>query len=90
MCVSCSSELYYVRIYVDVRFVFGKSLYLLIVPWIVCCLSHRELLDMTCQLGNALKSHSVKKGDRVAIYMPMSPLAIAAMLACTRIGAIHR
>jgi acetyl-CoA synthetase len=44
---------------------------------------------MTCQFGNALKSYGVKKGDRVAIYMPMSPLAVTAMLACARIGAVH-
>lgn len=36
-----------------------------------------------------LKSHHVHKGDRVAIYMPVSPLAVAAMLACARIGAVH-
>ena len=50
----------------------------------------RELLEMTCQLANTLKTHGVRKGDRVAIYMPMSPLAVAAMLACARIGAVHR
>ena len=36
-----------------------------------------------------LKSRNIKKGDRVVIYMPMIPEAIIAMLACTRIGAIH-
>ena len=36
-----------------------------------------------------LKKHGVKKGDRVTIYMPMIPEAAYAMLACTRIGAIH-
>ena len=50
----------------------------------------RELLETTCQLANTLKTHGVRKGDRVAIYMPMSPLAVAAMLACARIGAVHR
>lgn len=49
----------------------------------------RELLETTCQLANTLKSHGVRKGDRVAIYMPASPIAVAAMLACARIGAIH-
>ena len=44
---------------------------------------------MTCQFANMLKSHGVKKGDRVAIYMPMCPLGIASMLACARIGAVH-
>ncbi|CAL8297700.1 unnamed protein product [Merluccius merluccius] len=51
--------------------------------------TYRELLDSTCQLANALKTHGVHKGDRVAIYMPVSPLAVAAMLACARIGAVH-
>lgn len=50
----------------------------------------RELLEMTCRAANVLKSDGVKKGDRVAIYMPVSPLLVAAMLACARIGAIHR
>lgn len=49
----------------------------------------RELLEMTCRLANTLKSHGIHKGDRVAIYMPVSPLAVAAMLACARIGAVH-
>ncbi|KAM4599467.1 acetyl-coenzyme A synthetase 2-like, mitochondrial [Fundulus diaphanus] len=51
--------------------------------------SYRELLDTTCRLANTLKTHGIQKGDRVAIYMPVSPLAVAAMLACTRIGAVH-
>ncbi|XP_061481616.1 acetyl-coenzyme A synthetase 2-like, mitochondrial isoform X2 [Rhineura floridana] len=51
--------------------------------------SYRELLDMTCRLANTLKRNGIKKEDRVAIYMPVSPLAVAAMLACARIGAIH-
>lgn len=49
----------------------------------------RELLETTCRLANTLKSHGIQKGDRVAIYMPVSPLAVAAMLACARIGAVH-
>jgi len=49
----------------------------------------RELLETTCRLANSLKSHGVLKGDRVALYMPGSPLAVAAMLACARIGAVH-
>ncbi|MCJ8736430.1 hypothetical protein PDJAM_G00012460 [Pangasius djambal] len=44
---------------------------------------------MTCRLANTLKSHGVRKGDRVAIYMPVCPTAVAAMLACARIGAVH-
>ncbi|CAL8367868.1 acetyl-coenzyme A synthetase 2-like, mitochondrial [Gadus morhua] len=51
--------------------------------------TYRELLESTCRLANALRSHGVLKGDRVAIYMPVSPLAVAAMLACARIGAVH-
>lgn len=50
---------------------------------------HRELLDLTCRLANTLKKYGIQKGDRVAIYMSVSPLAVAAMLACARIGAIH-
>ncbi|XP_032626437.1 acetyl-coenzyme A synthetase 2-like, mitochondrial isoform X2 [Chelonoidis abingdonii] len=44
---------------------------------------------MTCRLANTLKKYGVQKGDRVAIYMPVTPMAVAAMLACARIGAIH-
>ncbi len=43
----------------------------------------------TCKLANVLKCHGVKKGDRVVIYMPDVPLAVAAMLGCARIGAVH-
>jgi acetyl-CoA synthetase len=42
-----------------------------------------------CKFANALKSLGVVKGDRVAIYMPLIPEAVVAMLACARIGAIH-
>ena len=45
---------------------------------------------MVNRTANVLKSHGVKKGDVVCIYMPVSPLAVAAMLACARIGAPHR
>ena len=41
------------------------------------------------KLSNMLKYHGIKKGDRVAIYMPTGLMAVAAMLACVRIGAIH-
>ena len=50
----------------------------------------RELLEKVCQIANVLKSKGVKKEDRVAIYMPACPLAVTSMLACTRIGAVHR
>ncbi|KAF6087257.1 acyl-CoA synthetase short chain family member 1 [Phyllostomus discolor] len=49
----------------------------------------RELLETTCRLANMLKRHGVCRGDRVAIYMSVSPMAVAAMLACARIGAVH-
>uniref|UniRef100_A0A5F8H3K8 Propionate--CoA ligase n=1 Tax=Monodelphis domestica TaxID=13616 RepID=A0A5F8H3K8_MONDO len=52
-------------------------------------ITYRELLETTCRLANTLKKHGVRRGDRVAIYMPASPLAVAAMLACARIGAVH-
>jgi len=52
-------------------------------------ISYRELHADVCKLANVLKSRGVKKGDRVCIYMPMIPEAAVAMLACTRIGAVH-
>ena len=52
-------------------------------------ITYRELHDEVCRLANVLKSRGVKKGDRVCIYMPMIPAAVAAMLACARIGAVH-
>jgi acetyl-CoA synthetase len=52
-------------------------------------LTYAELHGEVCKFANALKSLGIKKGDRVAIYMPMIPEAAVAMLACTRIGAIH-
>ena len=50
----------------------------------------RQLYEMTNQVANALKTNGVKRGDCVAIYMPVSPIAVASMMACARIGAIHR
>ena len=44
---------------------------------------------MVNKMANMLQSHDVKAGDRVAIYLPTSPIAVAAMLACARIGAMH-
>lgn len=52
-------------------------------------ITYRELHRQVCRLANAMKARGVKKGDRVSIYMPMIPEAAFAMLACTRIGAIH-
>ena len=49
----------------------------------------QQLHTEVCIFSNVLKSLNVKKGSRVCIYMPMIPEAAFAMLACTRIGAIH-
>lgn len=52
-------------------------------------ISYAELHAEVCKFANVLKSLGIKKGDRVAIYMPMIPEAAVAMLGCARIGAIH-
>ncbi len=52
-------------------------------------ITYGELHTEVCKFANVLKQRGVKKGDRVSIYMPMVPEAAVAMLACTRIGAIH-
>ena len=52
-------------------------------------ITYQTLHDEVCRLANVLKRYGVKKGDRVAIYMPMIPQAVYSMLACARIGAIH-
>ncbi|MDX8531686.1 acetate--CoA ligase [Mesorhizobium sp. VK25A] len=52
-------------------------------------ITYNELYAHVCRFANVLKKHGVKKGDRVTIYMPMIPETAYAMLACTRIGAIH-
>ena len=51
--------------------------------------TYKELLDEVCKFANVLKKHGVKKGDRVAFYMPMIAELPVVMLACARIGAIH-
>ena len=58
-------------------------------PEIDSNISYKQLHHDVCKFANVLKSRGVKKGDRVAIYMPMIPQAVVAMLACTRIGAVH-
>ena len=58
-------------------------------PTIDKAISYAELKVSVCQMANVLRKHGVGKGDRVTIYMPMVPEAAFAMLACTRIGAIH-
>lgn len=52
-------------------------------------LSYKELHEMTCKFANAMGACGVNKGDRVCLYLPSIPEAVAAMLACARIGAIH-
>jgi acetyl-CoA synthetase len=52
-------------------------------------ITYAQLTDLVCQAANTLLSLGVKAGDRVAIYMPMIPETIVAMLACARIGAPH-
>ena len=52
-------------------------------------ITYAELQEQVCKLANVLKERGVGKGDRVCIYMPMIPEATYAMLACTRIGAVH-
>jgi len=58
-------------------------------PGEVRTLTYAELHLEVCRFANVLKGRGVKKGDRVAIYMPMVPEAAMAMLACARIGAAH-
>lgn len=52
-------------------------------------ITYSELLSRVSSLAGALRAKGVEKGDRVIIYMPMVPEALEAMLACTRIGAVH-
>ena len=52
-------------------------------------ITYTQLQDMVCQTANALTELGVKAGDRVAVYMPMIPEAVVAMLAIVRLGAAH-
>ena len=52
-------------------------------------ITYQQLKDRVCQAANGLTQLGIKSGDRVAIYMPMIPQAVIAMLACARIGATH-
>lgn len=58
-------------------------------PGVDGSLTYNELLQRVCQLANFLKHKGVKKGDAVAIYLPMLMELPIAMLACARIGAVH-
>jgi acetyl-CoA synthetase len=52
-------------------------------------ITYRQLHEEVCRFANVLKANGAKKGDRITLYMPMIPEAAYAMLACTRIGAVH-
>ncbi|MBL7783658.1 MAG: acetate--CoA ligase [Saprospiraceae bacterium] len=52
-------------------------------------ITYKQLYQQVCQFANALKAQGIRKGDRVCIYMPMTPELAVAVLACARIGAIH-
>jgi acetyl-CoA synthetase len=52
-------------------------------------ITYRQLYKLTNRLANTLKAHGIQRGDRVVIYLPVSPIAVASMLACARIGALH-
>ena len=58
-------------------------------PTVSTHITYARLKDEVCRLANVLKARGVARGDRVCIYMPMIPEAAYAMLACTRIGAVH-
>jgi len=52
-------------------------------------ITYKQLHERVCKFANVLKAKGVQKGDRVTLYLPMIPEAAYAMLACTRIGAVH-
>ena len=52
-------------------------------------LTYQQLHREVCRFANVLKRNKIRKGDRVVIYLPTTPEAAIAMLACARIGAVH-
>ncbi|MDO9241042.1 MAG: acetyl-coenzyme A synthetase N-terminal domain-containing protein, partial [Methylicorpusculum sp.] len=52
-------------------------------------LTYRQLHEQVCKFANVLKAQGVKKGDRICIYLPMILESAVAILACTRVGAVH-
>jgi acetyl-CoA synthetase len=58
-------------------------------PGLTRSITYRELQREVCRLANVLRHQGLRKGDRVAIYMPMIPEAAYAMLACARLGLVH-
>jgi acetyl-CoA synthetase len=58
-------------------------------PGDVRTITYRQLHFHVCRMAHFLENLGIKSGDRIAIYMPMIPEAVIAMLACARIGAVH-
>ena len=58
-------------------------------PSVSKAITYRQLHEQVCRFANVLKGLGVRKGDRVTLYLPMIPELAVAMLACTRIGAVH-
>ncbi len=58
-------------------------------PGDVRTITYKQLHFHVCRLAHILENNGIKAGDRIAIYMPMIPEAVIAMLACARIGAVH-
>lgn len=58
-------------------------------PGVSETITYGQLHEQVCRMANVLKDLGAKKGDRVTIYLPMTPVAAVAMLACARIGAVH-
>ncbi len=54
-----------------------------------CLISYGELFREVCRVANVLRSFGIKQGDSVSIYLPMTWQAVAAFLACARVGAVH-
>ncbi|MEO1087744.1 MAG: AMP-binding protein, partial [Acidobacteriota bacterium] len=52
-------------------------------------ITYRQLQRRVCRVANVLKSHGVRRGDRVCLYLPMVPELAYSMLACARLGAVH-
>lgn len=52
-------------------------------------ITYKTLLTEVCRFANVLQDYGIKKGDRVAVYMPMVLETVITLLACARIGAVH-
>lgn len=58
-------------------------------PGMVKTFTYKQVLNEVCRVADVLTSHGVRKGDTVAVYLPMIPDLAFVMLACARIGAVH-